>query len=404
MHIQRHARALAILAAFPAAVYAQATFEIIGAPAPGVRTFATHISGDGRVVVGVAMVWQGSSGNQLFRWTGEQGFVLGGSSYPHDWHWPAAVSTDGSVVAGTTDPLWSHRRSFRWSTIFERPSMPIDGEHFATGMSGDGAIIVGYVSSAVPSPSWFEAYLWQDSSITLPFASPQTTTPFSMFLAIAGDGTLFGLRHGQPFRLDASGFQPLPFLPLTVAASVDSSVIVGKTNPTPQSAATPARWIAGGFDGPHFLDPLRRGGNATGISADGMRIVGAISDGAFLWDPIIGFSALADYLRQHGASVPSGWSLSSASISRDGATLAGTGYESPGAPAQAWRATIPLFCYANCDGSNLAPALNILDFVCFLQKFAAADPYANCDQSTTPPVLNIDDFSCFLQKFAAGCP
>jgi hypothetical protein len=29
--------------------------------------------------------------------------------------------------------------------------------------------------------------------------------------------------------------------------------------------------------------------------------------------------------------------------------------------------------------------------------------YANCDHSTTSPVLNVADFTCFLQKFAAGC-
>jgi len=28
----------------------------------------------------------------------------------------------------------------------------------------------------------------------------------------------------------------------------------------------------------------------------------------------------------------------------------------------------------------------------------------NCDQSTAPPVLNVNDFICFQQKFAAGCP
>jgi autotransporter-associated beta strand protein len=61
-------------------------------------------------------------------------------------------------------------------------------------------------------------------------------------------------------------------------------------------------------------------------------------------------------------------------------------------------------CYANCDGSTIAPILNVADFTCFLQKFAAADPYANCDHSTVPPVLNVADFTCFLQKFAAGCP
>jgi hypothetical protein len=63
----------------------------------------------------------------------------------------------------------------------------------------------------------------------------------------------------------------------------------------------------------------------------------------------------------------------------------------------------PAACYPNCDGSTTAPILNVADFTCFLQKFAAANPYANCDQSTTPPVLNVADFTCFLQKFAAGC-
>jgi hypothetical protein len=62
------------------------------------------------------------------------------------------------------------------------------------------------------------------------------------------------------------------------------------------------------------------------------------------------------------------------------------------------------FCYANCDGSNAAPILNVQDFSCFLQRFAGGDPYANCDGSTAPPVLNVADFSCFLQRFAQGCP
>jgi hypothetical protein len=48
--------------------------------------------------------------------------------------------------------------------------------------------------------------------------------------------------------------------------------------------------------------------------------------------------------------------------------------------------------------------LNVADFTCFLQRFAAGESYANCDQSTAPPVLNVADFTCFLQRFAAGCP
>jgi hypothetical protein len=70
-------------------------------------------------------------------------------------------------------------------------------------------------------------------------------------------------------------------------------------------------------------------------------------------------------------------------------------------------------CYANCDGSTTAPILNVEDFTCFINEFAAATQlpheqqlthYANCDQSTTAPVLNVEDFTCFINQFAQGCP
>lgn len=46
--------------------------------------------------------------------------------------------------------------------------------------------------------------------------------------------------------------------------------------------------------------------------------------------------------------------------------------------------------------------LNVLDFQCFINRFAAGDGYANCDGSTSEPVLNAMDFACFLNRFAAG--
>ncbi len=63
----------------------------------------------------------------------------------------------------------------------------------------------------------------------------------------------------------------------------------------------------------------------------------------------------------------------------------------------------PPTCYPNCDQSTLNPFLNVNDFSCFLNKFAAGDTYANCDGSTNVPVLNVNDFSCFTNKYAAGC-
>jgi choice-of-anchor B domain-containing protein len=61
-------------------------------------------------------------------------------------------------------------------------------------------------------------------------------------------------------------------------------------------------------------------------------------------------------------------------------------------------------CYANCDGSSSAPVLNVLDFNCFLNRFAAGESYANCDGSTVAPIFNVLDFNCFLNRFSAGCP
>jgi hypothetical protein len=70
-------------------------------------------------------------------------------------------------------------------------------------------------------------------------------------------------------------------------------------------------------------------------------------------------------------------------------------------------------CYANCDGSTIAPILNVDDFTCFINEFALAsslpvaqqiEHYANCDGSQVEPVLNVDDFTCYINQFAIGCP
>ena len=84
----------------------------------------------------------------------------------------------------------------------------------------------------------------------------------------------------------------------------------------------------------------------------------------------------------------------------DAGPLSGNGFVLSGGY---WGLTEEPACWVNCDNSTMAPVLNVLDFACFLNKFAAGDAYANCDESTTAPVLNVLDFSCFLNKFAAGC-
>lgn len=67
-------------------------------------------------------------------------------------------------------------------------------------------------------------------------------------------------------------------------------------------------------------------------------------------------------------------------------------------------AVLTVICYPNCDNSTLAPILNVNDFLCFMNQYAAGASYANCDNSTIPPVLNVNDFQCFINEYAIGCP
>jgi trimeric autotransporter adhesin len=70
----------------------------------------------------------------------------------------------------------------------------------------------------------------------------------------------------------------------------------------------------------------------------------------------------------------------------------------------AWTAcTTP--CHADCDSSTGQGVLDILDFLCFQNRFAAGSAYAcECDTSSGPGVCDVFDFLCYQNEFAAGCP
>jgi hypothetical protein len=66
---------------------------------------------------------------------------------------------------------------------------------------------------------------------------------------------------------------------------------------------------------------------------------------------------------------------------------------------------VSLTCYSDCDTSTGAGTLDIFDFLCFQNEFAASDQVAcDCDRSTGRSVCDIFDFLCFQNAFAAGCP
>jgi hypothetical protein len=83
--------------------------------------------------------------------------------------------------------------------------------------------------------------------------------------------------------------------------------------------------------------------------------------------------------------------------------VAGGMFMRAGSSYTPYLAQLACSCWANCDNSTTPPILNINDFQCFLNNYAAGTQYANCDNSTVAPVLNVNDFQCFVNKYAAGC-
>lgn len=64
--------------------------------------------------------------------------------------------------------------------------------------------------------------------------------------------------------------------------------------------------------------------------------------------------------------------------------------------------TLPVVgCYPDCDTTTGPGVLDLLDFLCFANRFAAGDPYADCDGSRTLDAL---DWLCYSRAFEAGCP
>jgi hypothetical protein len=141
---------------------------------------------------------------------------------------------------------------------------------------------------------------------------------------------------------------------------------------------------------PPGVDP---DGNGGGISGGGGGVTDGASDLALEWLSIDGGGRT--YLT--GGAFEFGTTVGQP----DAGPASGECFELTGG---FWAVTVQQDCYANCDRSVTEPILNVGDFTCFLQHYAAGDCYANCDGSTASPVLNVGDFTCFLQRFAAGCP
>ena len=377
---------------------------------------ALAVSADGSVIVGLG---SGEAGELPFRWSDADGLLplalLPGTTSGR----ANGISGDGLVIVGRCGD-----RSVRWAA-----GMPIDLVTFgdgafssANGVSRDGMAIVGNAFNGDFSLPDTWPYRWTASGGSLHLGSGAVTAQnFEGYgaLAASADGAVIVGNEGtfiyDAFRWTGSGLVSLGFLPFgpqmplssATACSANGSILAGWSVSIPGRQAF--RWMSAEMVGIGDLPGGVFSSEANGISGDGAIIVGRGSTDAgseaFLWSAATGMRSLRAELLSLGTGGLDGWILTSATaVSADGRTIVGYG-TNPAGNTEAWSATLPSFvgCYVNCDGSTAAPAVNAMDFACFLGRFGAGDSYANCDGSTTPPVLNVLDFICFLNRFTAGC-
>ncbi len=338
----------------------------------GFAGYALSVSADGNTVAGT----EGISPSQAVRWTARGGVQgLGYASPSHTSSNGRAISSDGTVIVGQSFLGTALSVGYRWTSTGGMAGLgmlPGDTHSVATGVSSNGLVVSGtsYVYMAGGSyPQQAFRYINGTGMTGLGFLPGRNASTATL---ISGDGTTviggsytLGVPGGENFRwTQGAGMQPLGVLPGFTAC------------------------------------------DAYGVNRDGTVVVGlcaGVTTQPFIWTASGGIRSLGTAVQSEFGVNLNGWQLTSAyAISPDGLAIVGTAVHPTGSSG-VYLVTLRAPCYANCDGSSIAPVLSANDFQCFINTYAANDPYANCDQSTGTPALTANDFICFLSKFAAGC-
>jgi uncharacterized membrane protein len=274
-----------------------------------------------------------------------------------------AISGDGTSLAGQMY-VASAQNSHAYRRVGTGPLQDLGvltgyTRGLASGISGDGSVVVGKYERGPLSQYDGQAFRWtaQGGVQGLGFLRPGGF--FSQANAVSRDGSTIvgtsvdGSLSSEAFRWTAAtGMQALPRLPgvgnvdsYARAVSVQGGFVAGDTD----NAAGQHRAVLWSGGGVLDLGPVQHfptfGTFASGVSDTGDVVVGFGTDNiihlAFAWTPSTGIMTLSDYLAASGVQVPSGWTLERAlTVSGDGLTIAGVA-SLTGQQRQGFVATIP---------------------------------------------------------------
>ena len=200
-----------------------------------------RVSSDGTVLVG-------DGGQQAFRWTADSGVVSLGILPGRNSSRAISVSSDGSVVIGSSYnlPAWDKEEAFRWTQkdgITGLGFLPGGNISFATAVSPNGCVVVGTANDS----SGYPAFRWDRQSGLVRLGhlpGKNTTHPFGItydgFVIVGSSfknrnsGTAFiwdqknGIRPLQNVLASDYGMEPAGWdLQAATGISYDGKVIVG---------------------------------------------------------------------------------------------------------------------------------------------------------------------------------
>ncbi len=353
-------------AALPARAQTSGTVTVPPRPPGAVSYSASLLSHDGSTVVGGASyasvtlphpitgVPTSYTPNRSWVWTGGPTSADFGAFNSHVFNGASGISSDGSVVVGTSSSPFTSGSGWMWTQGggYQAIPLPVGTTDFGQaitgimvrGVSGDGTVVVGVTSASVAGAfRWTQAGGYEN--IGMPSGNAPNGLPwtFSTAAAASFDGsavavTVSGSSTATTQRAArwtaAGGFEiiaPTGAYTRTNALKISSDgFMIGGDMLGPGGAQEAFRWTSVGGVQPLGYVPNGQWSFMTGMSADGSRIVGNSGrDGVgsfqvgFLWTETEGMRTLADVVAAAGVSL-NGLTLTRANnISGDGNVIVG---------------------------------------------------------------------------------